>query len=117
MRKFKPGDYVTPKEGTDPERRRIYYWRYYYRGDFGELYRGRILQMYPHMVGIVRSIAPSVVGHPHEEFLVIDFCEPITGSVQRVGLHHSEVKEAPAPEYEIPVVSQKIPESAFPNAR
>ena len=70
------------------------------------------------MVGIVRSIAPSVfTSAPHEEFLVIDFCHPITGKVERVGLYHSEMEEAEPPPYEIPRNGWKSPAESFTFAR
>lgn len=112
-RKFKPGDHVTPKASKP-----IYYHRYYFDGTYGEFFRGKIIQMQPGMVGVVRSIAPSVWEHQrHKEFLVVDFCEPVTGKVQRVGLHHSEAKEADPLEYEIPLVCQPIPVEAFTYVR
>jgi len=113
MRKFKPGEFVTPKASTP-----VYYHDEYRRGNYGEFYRGKSIQMHPGMVGVVRSIAPSVWPRgKHHEFLVIDFCEPITGEVQRVGLHHSEVKPAEAPAYEIPRVCQTSPSEALTHVR
>lgn len=118
MRKFKPGDYVTPKPTTDADRRLVYYARYYFDGSYGEFFRGKRIRMEPGMVGIVRSIAPSVrTSAKHEEFLVIDFCHPITGRVERAGLHHTEVEEAESPAYEIPRNCQKIPEAAYTYVR
>lgn len=111
MRKFKPGDHVTPKPTTERDRRLVYFWRYYFDGTYGELYRGLLMLMDIGMVGIVRSIAPSVfTSAKHEEFLVIDFCHPLTQRVQRVALHHSELEESAPPEYEIPAVGEPLPE-------
>jgi hypothetical protein len=118
MRKFKPCQFVTPKEATDADRRLVYYARYYFDGTYVEFYRGKRIRMEPGMVGIVRSIAPSVMtSAPHVEFLVIDFCHPITGKVERAALHHSEVEEAEPPEYEIPRNGWKSPEAAFTYVR
>jgi hypothetical protein len=113
MKKFKPGDFVTPTISKP-----IYYHRYYYNGTYGDFYRGRIIKFEPSMIGIVRSIAPSVWEHAsHKEFLVIDFCEPITGEVQRVSLHHSEAKEAEPLPYTISCTGEPIPAEAFIHAR
>lgn len=118
MRKFEKGNHVSPKVSTDPDRRLVYYADYYRRGVYGEAYRGRNIRFEIGMVGVVRSVAPSVfTSAPHEEFLVIDFCEPITGKVQRVALHHSEVEEAYPLEYEIPLVGQMMPVEAFTYVR
>lgn len=114
MRKFKPGEYVTPKEETDADRRLVYYARYYFDGIYGEFFRGKRVRMEPGTVGVVRAVAPSVrTAAPHEEFLVIDFCHPITGKVERAALHHSEVEEAAPPAYEIPRNGKPMPEEAF----
>lgn len=111
MRKFRPGEHVTPKQGTAADRLLIYYARYYRRGVYGEQYRGLSISFKPGMVGVVRSRAPSVfTSAPHEEFLVIDFCEPITGKVQRAALHDSELLPVDNPEHEIPRVGEPIPE-------
>lgn len=110
MKKFKPGDHVTPKSSTDPQRRLIYYWRYFFNGTYGEKFRLLLIGMNPGMVGVVRSRCPSVfTSAQHEEFLTIDFCEPVTGKVQRVALHDSELLSVEKPEHEIPEVGEPIP--------
>lgn len=112
MRKFKVGEHVTPKQDTAANRLLIYYARYYRRGFYGEQYRGLSLSFTPGMVGVVRSRAPSVfTSAPHDEFLVIDFCEPITGKVQRAALHDSELLPVENPGYEIPRVGEPTPDA------
>lgn len=95
MRHFGTGDKVTARPDTDPARLRIYYWRYYYNGTYGETHQGNIYTMPLDVVGTVVSEAQSVWEHgTHETFLVIDFAHPATGKIERVALHHSEVQTA-----------------------